>query len=502
MKSRIFYLLAIILSLLLLTPAAISEDASSDLHVQVIIGDPPQMIEKDSYYTLKGQIISPYPITSVQLKIYDEILLEDEYVKTINFNNKVNEYSLEQMITSDNFNKLSPGEKTLIISCQSGENIVEAYRARFSVLGVPKEPVHITDSCTFTMRGNKVLLLEGEYSSRKCWKPQSQQDAILISLSEAASSLKIDWLTPPSGFIIECMDDNGYIKKTYSPEAGYSFYTDLFELGEGIQEVRITLSDLSSGICAVRVYGINPPSVDIPDFLPMPDKIDLLVVSTHEDDELLMFGGAIPHYTATGKDVGVLYMTDCGRHRYQEAMNGLWMSGVTYHPVFFGLADKHTSSPREAFQLWKGKDNTIALLVEAIRKYKPEVVMTHGENGEYGHKQHIATSEAVLLAVQAAGDPKKYPSSYEKYGAWQVKKTYRHEKGDGHIIMDWNVPMDVYDGRTPQQISEISYSRHTSQYYGGVKFTLGSYYDYYGYTLVDSHVGPDAEGGDFFENID
>ena len=53
----------------------------------------------------------------------------------------------------------------------------------------------------------------------------------------------------------------------------------------------------------------------------------------------------------------------------------------------------------------------------------------------------------------------------------------------------------------PQQISEIAYCRHASQYYGGVKFTLGSYYDYYGYTLIASTVGPDVIGGDFFENI-
>lgn len=34
-----------------------------------------------------------------------------------------------------------------------------------------------------------------------------------------------------------------------------------------------------------------------------------------------------------------------------------------------------------------------------------------------------------------------------------------------------------------------------------MKFTLGAIYDYYGYTLIESTVGPDVIGGDFFENI-
>lgn len=488
----------IVFTMLIMLFSACAED---DVWAQAAFNEVPQMLEKNTQYKMDGSVLSTLPLSSVTLEVFNESSLKNDYEKTASFNTPVYEYALEKLLPAHAFYQFQPGEKTLIITCKSGDMIQEACRLRFTILGVPKEPRHITDTCKFTMSGFKRLVVEGEYSDHACWKPASASDPIRITLTQTASLMRIDWLTPPTDFLVECLDEAGAVQKTYEAGENYEFYTDQFEIGEGVREIRITLIDTESAICAVRVYGENAPTVDMPDFLPMPEKLDLMVISTHQDDELLMFGGAIPYYTATGKEVGVVYMTNCGRHRYQEAMNGLWMAGVPYHPVFIGLRDKHTSSVTEAFNLWISVDNTVSELVEAIRKHKPDVVMTHGKNGEYGHNQHKATSEALLMAVEAAANPEKYPESYEKYGAWQVKKTYRHETGEGHIHIDWDVPMDAYDGRTPQQISEIAYCRHTSQYYGGVKFTLGSYYDYYGYTLIASTVGPDVIGGDFFENI-
>ncbi|MBQ4157624.1 MAG: PIG-L family deacetylase [Clostridia bacterium] len=501
MKCNLILKMLLISCLCLVLFSALSEDTQEEFSVKAVFHEKPLMLKQFEPYALDGYISSNLPMSSVHCVIYDEIGLKNDYEKTVGFADPALEYPLQKLIDRYAFYHLSPGEKTLIITCESAGMIQEACRVRFTVMGVPDEPSHITSACKFTMSGNKHLLVQGNYSSKSCWKPASKDDMILITFPQTASSIRIDWANPPHAFLIECMNEQGDIVKTYDAGEEYVFYTDLFELGEDIKEAKITLSDPDAGICAIRVYGEITPRVDVPDFLPMPEKIDLMVVSAHQDDELLMFGGAVPYYTGSGKDVGIVYMTNCTRSRYQEALNGIWMTGVTYHPVFLGLADGHTNSVPLTYEYWNGKENTLSLIVEAIRKHKPDVIMTHGEQGEYGHNQHKTTSDAVILAVQAAADPKQFPESYEKYGAWQVKKAYRHEKGEGHIIMDWNVPMEAFDGRTPQQISEIAYFRHPSQLYRNVKFTLGAIYDYYGYTLIESTVGPDVIGGDFFENI-
>ena len=68
---------------------------------------------------------------------------------------------------------------------------------------------------------------------------------------------------------------------------------------------------------------------------------DILLFSTHYDDELLFFGGLIPYYSAVrGLRVQVAYMTSNYltrfsnyRFRPHEALNGLWTACTHFYPV-------------------------------------------------------------------------------------------------------------------------------------------------------------------------
>jgi N-acetyl-1-D-myo-inositol-2-amino-2-deoxy-alpha-D-glucopyranoside deacetylase len=44
-------------------------------------------------------------------------------------------------------------------------------------------------------------------------------------------------------------------------------------------------------------------------------------------------------------------------------------------------------------------------IVRLLRRLRPDVVVTHGSTGEYGHPQHLATNRAVTAAFFSAGDP-------------------------------------------------------------------------------------------------
>ena len=72
---------------------------------------------------------------------------------------------------------------------------------------------------------------------------------------------------------------------------------------------------------------------DLPDWVqvwqPTEEKADILFLSTHPDDELIFFGGAIPTYAVEQqRKVVVAYFTRSNTTRSSELLNGLWHMGV------------------------------------------------------------------------------------------------------------------------------------------------------------------------------
>ena len=257
--------------------------------------------------------------------------------------------------------------------------------------------------------------------------------------------------------------------------------------------------DMSIGEVALYSAGSLPEGVH--DWQPPAEKADLLVISAHCDDELLYFGGTIPTYAGErGLTVQVAYMANEERLRMDEAMNGLWLCKVTNAPVLVGMKDAYTETLEAAEKRW-GRDETVAAIVTLIRRFKPEVIVTHDLEGEYGHGAHRLTASCTLEAVSAAADGSLYPESAEQYGAWQTKKLYLHLYDTGAITMDWRVPLAAFDGLTALDIANQAYDCHVSQQefhqnvYDTGDFTSAEF------GLAYTQVGQDEAGGDFFEHI-
>ena len=74
------------------------------------------------------------------------------------------------------------------------------------------------------------------------------------------------------------------------------------------------------------------------------EKADMLLASTHADDELLWFGGAMPVYAGQfGKKVQVSYLIRHGYGRTHELLDGLWTVGITNYPILSDFGDKYLS---------------------------------------------------------------------------------------------------------------------------------------------------------------
>jgi LmbE family N-acetylglucosaminyl deacetylase len=159
----------------------------------------------------------------------------------------------------------------------------------------------------------------------------------------------------------------------------------------------------------------------------------LLAIGAHPDDETMFAGGTLAWAAARGLTVRVLGVTRgeggetgeppvttqdrLGETREAElraAVAALGLEGVDFLPFTDPLV-AHTGDdpapPTALFRIDATLEEFVGALVAVIRRLRPDLLLTHGSNGEYGHPQHVYTHEAVREAFTAAGDPARFPES-------------------------------------------------------------------------------------------
>ena len=271
--------------------------------------------------------------------------------------------------------------------------------------------------------------------------------------------------------------------------------------------VRPQEKEIPFGIAKLQVLSVGEAPDFVQTWAPFEGKADLMVLVAHPDDELLYMGGVIPYYCAErGKKVIVVYIAKMNAFRLVEALDGLWRCGVRNYPQMPNqkFKDEWTTSRKKCLNLW-GSDKLLQYVTEMIRKYQPDVIVTHDENGEYGHGAHKACSWAVETCVEKAADPNAYPASAKEYGAWQVKKCYIHllQGQLGQIDFDWRVPLDAFGGKNAFEIATEAFNLHRSQAASGKYVVQDSgRYDNSLFGLFYSTVGPDTGLNDLFENLE
>lgn len=250
--------------------------------------------------------------------------------------------------------------------------------------------------------------------------------------------------------------------------------------------------------------------------------VDLILFSTHGDDEQLFFAGLLPYYAGErGYQVLVVYLTDhqnySGYERMHEMLDGLWAVGVTNYPVFGRFVDFRSEYKDTVYMTFAqhgyGQEDVLEYVAQQIRRYRPQVVVGHDFAGEYGHAQHMIYADAVAEAVEKCADPDFFPEMAEQYGLWDVPKAYFHLYEENQIVMDWDQPLESFGGMTAFQVSQqLGYPCHRSQQstwftgwltgYGNI--TQAKQIETYNpcfYGLYRSTVGADTEKNDLFENL-
>lgn len=455
----------------------------------------PAPTRHDKQLTFQGELTSGEPLETLLVCVWDERQqkLEHTYMKVLDTPvQRIDAAILQKALP---LSKFSGGRKTLVIEGCTASDTVVLYRAPLYLYGELQEPVHVTRKC-----GGIPAELKDEKIGT-AWSPTKKQPFLTVQIpAEAhAALMTLEWKELPESFTVELSDEQGnLLSRTEKQDA---FYVESIPIPEKARQAVIECAGKRGALGNLRVYGENYPAHDVQDWMPLPEKIDILLISTHQDDEFLFFGGSIPYYAAR-EDVtlGVLYMADCGRARYREALNGLWSAGLRSAPIFLGLQDGYTPSIDKARAMWRDSDPE-RLLVRVIRQYKPEVILCQDLNGEYGHGQHKYTAQLATECFPLAADPDYDPESAEQWGVWQIKKLYVHLYEQNQIRMDWNVPMDDTGIITPAFLAWEGYDKHKSQLSSFSMERDGAQYDNTLFGLYWSSVGPDIEKNDFMENV-
>jgi LmbE family N-acetylglucosaminyl deacetylase len=149
----------------------------------------------------------------------------------------------------------------------------------------------------------------------------------------------------------------------------------------------------------------------------MESPLRLMCVLAHPDDESIALGGTLARYAAEGIETFLVVATRgevgwggapadypgplaLGRIREAElrrAAAALGLREATFLDHFDGsLAGIDPAGP-------------IAEIVAEVRRVRPDVVVTFGPDGAYGHPDHIAVSQWTTAAVLCAADPSYDP---------------------------------------------------------------------------------------------
>ena len=390
-----------------------------------------------------------------------------------------------------------------------------------------EEAADLTKDCRFRLSyggTNASRMTDGKYTTY--WQAKNKKQPFVILSSETpVYGLYLCFRTVPDSYVIQVtrQENAASARETIDWETvaeGDSGFAHAFFPLEGVLGVRLLSTGENPGEMGLNelfVFGKG----DIPSWVqqwePTVDKADILFLSTHPDDELLFFGGAIPTYAAEKrKRVLVAYLTYSNPTRRSEALNGLWHLGVRTYPVFGSFRDVYSRTADEAYGKIKGKAEQVHTWMTGIfRQYQPEVVVTQDLDGEYGHGQHKMVADSAVTCFDLAAQADFDPESAEAWGTWQVKKLYLHLFGDEAEAtrFDWEVPLPSMGGKTGTELAEEAFALHVTQQGSGMKIrgkrhvfsvreTGGQLFPNTCFGLCRTTVGKDETHLDFLEHIE
>lgn len=178
-----------------------------------------------------------------------------------------------------------------------------------------------------------------------------------------------------------------------------------------------------------------------------------------------------------------------------------------------------SKNPNETFAIW-GKERILADVVWAVRKFRPDVIITRfPKTGEGGHGHHTASAILAEEAFFAAQDPKRFPEQLRYVQPWRAKRVLWNawlpvlEARKADLAKLTAIDVGAYSpllGKSCTELAAESRSQHKSQGFGssGVRGESLNYFDFIAGDSIKPSLAqtPQQQGRamhyDIFEGID
>jgi len=240
-------------------------------------------------------------------------------------------------------------------------------------------------------------------------------------------------------------------------------------------------------------------------------RLKLMCVVAHPDDECFGFGGALALAAERGIETYVICLTD-GRAASNrgDAASGEAL-GKMRRDEFRGSCEVLGVSQHELMDYHDGRLEFVEIpiaagrLVERMRRFKPDVVITFGgDGGQNTHADHMMASMLTTAAFHWAGQAKRYPDA----GAIHKAKRLYYLSANFHMpgrppamTIPWTVTLDI---RSVRARKNEAFRQHVSQ--APLMEQTKAMFEQYGaeefYTLIAT-AEPQAarQGTDLFEGL-
>ncbi len=174
----------------------------------------------------------------------------------------------------------------------------------------------------------------------------------------------------------------------------------------------------------------------------MAETLKLMAVLAHPDDESLGAGGILAKYAAEGIETSLVTATRGERG---------WFGDERENPGFEGLGQIREAELQAAAEVLGIRSvnfldyidgeldqahpaEVVAKIVGYLRHVKPDVVVTFGPDGSYGHPDHIAIAQFTTAAIVEAASPDSL--YYRELAPHSVAKLY-------YMWPDWQITTQI-----------------------------------------------------------
>ncbi|MFI6300130.1 PIG-L family deacetylase [Nonomuraea sp. NPDC050790] len=169
----------------------------------------------------------------------------------------------------------------------------------------------------------------------------------------------------------------------------------------------------------------------------------VLCVHAHPDDEAIWTGGTLAKYADEGARTAVVTCTWAqGTQRAAELERSLDILGAG-KPRLLGYADarKPESASGSPRFLDVPLNEAVGRVVEHIREFRPDVVLTYDGYGSYGNPDHVQVHRVTMAAVEAAG----YDQLYRGLGdPWRPRALYLATIPRSVVVSQWQAVFGTF----------------------------------------------------------